>query len=63
MIELESLVRRNIWKLTPYSCARDEFKGRAASVFLDANENPYGSPLEPYTLTPAKQVKVNYLLI
>jgi histidinol-phosphate aminotransferase len=30
--------------LTPYSSARDEFKGEA-SVFLDANENSLGSPL------------------
>ena len=43
MLPLESLVRPNIQRLTPYSCARDEFKGRAASVFLDANENPYGT--------------------
>ena len=48
MFALENLVRRNIWNLTPYSCARDEFKGRAASVFLDANENPYGTPLNRY---------------
>ena len=34
--------------LTPYSCARDEFKGRAASVFLDANENPYNTPFNRY---------------
>ena len=40
---LESLVRKNILRLTPYSCARDEFKGRAAKVFIDANENPYGT--------------------
>lgn len=48
MLPLSSLVRPNIWNLTPYSCARDEFKGRAASVFLDANENPYNSPLNRY---------------
>jgi histidinol-phosphate aminotransferase len=42
--DLEKLVRENIKKLTPYSSARNEFKGEA-SVFLDANENPFGSPL------------------
>lgn len=47
-MDLESLVRPNIWALTPYSCARDEFKGRPASVFLDANENPYNGPLNRY---------------
>lgn len=35
------LVRKNIQNLTPYSSARDEFKGNEA-VFLDANENPFG---------------------
>lgn len=42
--ELQKLVRDNIKKLTPYSSARHEFKGEA-SVFLDANENSFGSPL------------------
>jgi len=40
--DLKSLVRKNIWKIKPYSSARDEYSG-TASVFLDANENPYGS--------------------
>ena len=47
-MNLERLVRPNILRLTPYSCARDEFKGRNASVFLDANENPYNTPLNRY---------------
>ncbi|HUF03197.1 MAG TPA: histidinol-phosphate transaminase [Aridibacter sp.] len=38
------LVRPSIARLTPYSSARDEFKG-PANVFLDANENSLGSPL------------------
>lgn len=42
---LDSLVRENIKDLQPYSSARNEFKGDA-SVFLDANENSYGSPLD-----------------
>ena len=37
MKTLSELVRPNIWSLAPYSCARDEFKGRDAHVFLDAN--------------------------
>src|SRR5687768_4751145 len=41
---LNDLLRTNIRNLTPYSSARDEFKGEA-SVFLDANENSFGSPL------------------
>lgn len=42
--DLNELLRENIRKLVPYSSARDEFKGEA-SIFLDANENSYGSPL------------------
>src|SRR5438093_7502472 len=41
---INDLVRENIRQLTPYSSARDEFKGEAR-VFLDANENSLGSPL------------------
>jgi len=44
MFNLESIVRRNIRELKPYSSARDEFKGEA-NIFLDANENSLGSPL------------------
>jgi len=47
MKELKDLVRKNIWALKPYSCARDEFKGEA-SVYLDANENPFGAPYNRY---------------
>ena len=41
-INLNNLVRDNIKALKPYSSARDEFKGNA-DVFLDANENPFGT--------------------
>lgn len=40
--DLKSMVRPNIWKLTPYSSARDEFTGNEG-IFLDANENPFGN--------------------
>jgi len=43
--DITALLRDNIRTLTPYSSARDEFKGEA-SVLLDANENAYGSPLD-----------------
>lgn len=42
MIDLKKIVRANVLKLTPYSCARDEFQG-SDGVFMDANENPYGT--------------------
>jgi histidinol-phosphate aminotransferase len=44
MKTLQELTRPNIWRLKPYSSARDEYSGAAASVFLDANENPYNLP-------------------
>lgn len=43
--DLNKLLRKNIRNLTPYSSARDEFKGEA-SILLDANENAFGSPLD-----------------
>lgn len=45
---MQKLVRKNIWELKPYSCARDEFRGRAANIFLDANESPYNSGYNRY---------------
>jgi histidinol-phosphate aminotransferase len=44
MFQIERLLRNNIKNLIPYSSARDEFKGEA-SIYLDANENSFGSPL------------------
>ncbi|MFK7786650.1 MAG: histidinol-phosphate transaminase [Crocinitomicaceae bacterium] len=41
MRKLTELVRPNILNLSPYSSARDDFKGKA-SIWLDANENPFG---------------------
>ena len=42
--DLNKLIRKNIRDLKPYSSARSEFSG-VANVFLDANENSFGSPL------------------
>ena len=47
MKTLKELVRENIWKLKPYSCARDEFKGEA-KAYLDANENPFNTLYNRY---------------
>jgi histidinol-phosphate aminotransferase len=50
--DLRKLIRDNIKTLKPYSSARHEFTGKA-SVFLDANENAYGSPVaENYNRYP-----------
>lgn len=59
-ISIESLVRPNILALKPYTSARDEFQSdpaaavsRAEMVFLDANENSLGGPLqEDYSRYP-----------
>ncbi|MRR20898.1 histidinol-phosphate transaminase, partial [bacterium] len=46
MKRTDKLVRPNVLKLVPYSCARDEYEG-SDGIFLDANESPYG-PLNRY---------------
>ncbi len=49
---VDNLVRENIKKMTAYSSARHEYSG-TASIFLDANENSFGSPLaENYNRYP-----------
>ena len=57
MISLEKLVRPNIWSLAPYSSARDEYSGKEAHVFLDANENPYNTPYNRYPDPLQREVK------
>ena len=55
-MNLDKLVRPNINKLTPYSSARNEFTG-SASIFLDANENPYNEPFNRYPDPLQREVK------
>ncbi len=47
-MDIINLVRKNILALTPYSTARDEYKGGDISVWLDANENPYDNGVNRY---------------
>ena len=47
MIDIDELVRDNIKALVPYSSAREEYRGKEG-VFLDANENPLGSVIDPF---------------
>lgn len=63
MKELQYLVRPNIWKLSPYSCARDEFKGRPAKVFLDANESPYNGPYNRYPDPLQEELKARLSIV
>lgn len=44
MFDLDKITRENIKNLKPYSSARNEYKGKQG-IFLDANENSFGSPL------------------
>ncbi len=48
MKNLSELVRPNIWRLEPYSSARNEYSGGQAEVMLDANESPYNNPYNRY---------------
>lgn len=51
-MDLKKLLRPHLLHLHPYSSARDEFSGEAR-IFLDANENAFGSSAEaPYNRYP-----------
>lgn len=54
--DIGKLVRPNIRALVPYASARDEYTG-SASVFLDANENPYNAPLNRYPDPKQQELK------
>ena len=56
-VNITSLVRPNVLKMEAYSCARDEYSGTGASVFLDANESPYNAPLNRYPDPQQKELK------
>ncbi len=56
MGSINSLIRKNIRTLKSYSSARDEYTGDAA-IFLDANENPYFSPLNRYPDPQQRKLK------
>lgn len=45
--DLDKLVRTNVRRMKPYSSARDDFQGKA-SVYLDANENPFSHLFSRY---------------
>ena len=71
-MEIKELLRDNIRRLAPYSCARDEFKG-VASVYLDANESPYNNGTNRYPdplqaevktlLAPIKKVRPSQIFL
>lgn len=47
MKKLIELIRPDLLDMKPYSSARDEFEGEA-SIFLDANENPFENGVNRY---------------
>ncbi|MFS8082684.1 MAG: histidinol-phosphate transaminase [Ginsengibacter sp.] len=56
---LDQLVRKNIKELKPYSSARHESAGDNVTLYLDANENSFGSPLPHlYNRYPDPQQKL-----
>lgn len=57
MKPLKELTRPNIWNLAAYSSARNEYSGKVARVFLDANENPYNAPYNRYPDPLQQEVK------
>ncbi|MAZ28421.1 MAG: histidinol-phosphate transaminase [Cytophagaceae bacterium] len=72
--DINTLVRPNVAKLTPYSSARDEFTDfEKDMVFLDANENPFNSDANRYPdphqvnlkqhLSSVKRVPVDQILL
>ena len=71
---LQSLVRKNVLALAPYSSARDEFTDlNAQMIFLDANENPFQTEVNRYPdpwqrnvktiLAEQKGVKIDNILL
>ena len=55
MFDVQKWLRPHLKNVAPYSSARDEFSG-TAMVFLDANENPYGSAVtQAYNRYPDPQ--------
>lgn len=57
MIDPLTIIRSNIRSLSPYSTARDEYKGKLGT-FLDANESPYDNGLNRYPDPRQRQLRV-----
>lgn len=60
--ELKNIVRPSVLAMNPYSSARDEFHGQA-SVFLDANENPWNLPYNRYPDPLQRELKEKISLL
>ena len=70
--DLNKIKRKSLDGIKPYSTARDEYKGDA-SVFLDANENPFNTEYNRYpdpsqlelkaTIAELNQVEPNQIIL
>lgn len=56
MKEINQLIRPDLLSMQAYSSARDEFSGEA-SIFLDANENPFNNGVNRYPDPLQKELK------
>ena len=57
-LDLNNLIRPNVLKMKAYSSARDEFKSIGDSmIFLDANENPFGTDVNRYPDPQQRELK------
>ena len=54
--DLEKYIRPDLLGMKPYSSARDEFEGDA-SIYLDANENPFDNGVNRYPDPMQKKLK------
>lgn len=54
--ELETWIRPDLLEMKPYSSARDEFEG-TATIYLDANENPFNNGVNRYPDPLQKKLK------
>ena len=55
-VDITTLLRKNVANMKPYSSARDEFEGEA-SIYLDANENPFNTKYNRYPDPYQREVK------
>jgi len=55
-VNINSITRKNILEMKPYSSARDEYQGDAR-VLLDANENPFNAPINRYPDPHQRELK------
>lgn len=57
-MNIDSLIRENVKKLSPYSSARDEFEQfTRPMIYLDANENPFSNGMNRYPDPQQKDLK------